>query len=196
MPLSKNIQKNIREKRCTLCNLYKDVSLFYLKRGFLTTSRCKDCLRQKRSDYVKNNYNKVLILNRERYHRLKEKNLWDGPKLYRERAFKDGLDGFLATNCKGCLKRKGGDIDWKFLRELWESQSGLCALSGTPMTFISGEGKVPTNISVDRINNNGIYTKDNVRLVCTSVNMMKGVLTDYQLIDFCNKIIKYHANKK
>lgn len=177
-------------KKCNLCKKEKEISDFYLKRGVIVTSRCKECIKLKRAEYVKKHYNKVLITNRKRYHRLKEKGLWDGKKEYRERAFKDGLNGFLQTICKCCLSRKGGDINWKFLREKWNKQGGKCALTGLDMTFISGVGKVYTNVSVDRINGKGIYTKDNIRLTCSGANTARGIMTDEQFINISKLVIK------
>lgn len=83
------------------------------------------------------------------------------------------------------------NIDLQYLHELWNTQKGLCALSGIPMTYYFDSGRVPTNVSVDRINSNLGYIKGNLQLVCMAVNQMKSDLTIEQLKYFCKSILEY-----
>lgn len=59
------------------------------------------------------------------------------------------------------------------------------------ITYKIGCGKQFNNISLDRINPKEGYTKENTRLVCTHVNMMKSNLSDKELLNYCQKIINY-----
>ena len=62
------------------------------------------------------------------------------------------------------------------------------------MTLIIGNGKRNKyNLSIDRIDSSKGYTKDNIQLVCSAANMMKGYMEYNELIQFCKAIIK---NKK
>lgn len=81
------------------------------------------------------------------------------------------------------------------LLDIWNKQKGLCALSGFPMTYIFGEGRQHTNISIDRIDNTKSYEKDNIRLVCTIVNTMRNTLDDSELITWCRRIVN-NSNKE
>lgn len=81
------------------------------------------------------------------------------------------------------------DFDSTYLRRLYDLQNGLCAISKVPMTYIEGKGRIPTNVSVDKIFPNKKYTKDNVQLVCTAVNSMKSDLDIEQLLIFCKGIV-------
>lgn len=81
-----------------------------------------------------------------------------------------------------------------FLEELYNKQNGLCALTRVPMTYIRGHGKVPTNISIDRIDSCKGYEPDNVQLVCSIVNIMKSNLILEDLVSWCEKIV--HTYKK
>lgn len=72
---------------------------------------------------------------------------------------------------------------------MWSKQNGLCALSGIPMTHKIYAGKINTNLSIDRIDPNKGYTRNNAQLVCSCVNMMKGMLTIEELIQFCKAIL-------
>jgi hypothetical protein len=78
------------------------------------------------------------------------------------------------------------------LMQLYFRQSGVCALSGIPMTFAASErthGRSRTNISIDRIDSRGNYTLDNVQLVCVAVNIMKMDLSVDELVRWCTQII-------
>lgn len=78
-----------------------------------------------------------------------------------------------------------------FLVDLYFSQDGKCALSGVQMTHIQGSGRIPTNISIDRLDNNLGYTPTNVQLVCHRVNLMRNENTYEELLDWCDKILNY-----
>ena len=87
------------------------------------------------------------------------------------------------------------DITIKDLQELWNKQDGKCALTGFPMTLIWGTGvKNIYNLSIDRIDSSKGYTRDNIQLVCSAANMMKGYMEYNELIQFCKAIIKRKGN--
>jgi uncharacterized protein YlxP (DUF503 family) len=74
---------------------------------------------------------------------------------------------------------------------MYEKQNGQCAVSGVPMTVGKLQGRVPTNISIDRIDSDKSYELDNIQLVCTTVNMMKNDMTMDELVDWATKITNY-----
>ena len=80
-------------------------------------------------------------------------------------------------------------ISYEDIKKLWNEQKGLCALSKIPMTFIKGNGKVPTNISLDRIDSSNPYELGNVQLVCVQVNYMKNDLNKEQFLYWCKEIL-------
>ena len=79
------------------------------------------------------------------------------------------------------------DIDIDNFVSLWESQKGLCALSGLPMQ------KNPKTWSIDRIDNDRGYTKGNVHLVLTHVNMMRGKYSIEEFIQTAKAIAAHNA---
>lgn len=81
------------------------------------------------------------------------------------------------------------NLTYEEVKDLWDKQKGLCALSKIPMTFLKGSGKVPTNISLDRIDSSLPYTIDNVQLVCVQVNYMKNDLNKEQFLYWCKEIL-------
>lgn len=115
------------------------------------------------------------------------------------------LDKFLKILLNGCKSRisRGKmsyrnlkfDLDAEFLKNLWTAQNGECAISGIPMTYIHGSGKHTTNASIDRIDPLKGYTKDNVQLVCSQVNMMKSNMEMDELYMFCENILKHKKNE-
>jgi hypothetical protein len=65
--------------------------------------------------------------------------------------------------------------------DLWEMQGGKCALSGMLMTHqrdgtYGDRKKKEFNASIDRINPQGPYVRENVQLVAARVNTMKHTL--------------------
>lgn len=88
-------------------------------------------------------------------------------------------------------------IDLPFLVDLFNSQKGICALSGEPLTWYSGRGRhaSPQNISIDRIDSSKGYLKDNVHLVCYIVNLMKNNLTIDRFNFWCKAVLDNYARK-
>lgn len=58
------------------------------------------------------------------------------------------------------------------------------------MTYALDNGRTFTNVSIDRINSNLGYKKDNIQLVCMAVNQMKSDLSIQELYMFCEAILK------
>ena len=76
-----------------------------------------------------------------------------------------------------CAKRRGNQkekykcsITIEDLTEIYTKQSGKCYISGKEMKTCVGS---PDKISLDRIDSNKGYTKDNIGLVCVQINIMK-----------------------
>jgi hypothetical protein len=57
------------------------------------------------------------------------------------------------------------------------------------MTYIAGQGRVGTNISIDRIDSSVGYVRGNVQFVCDVVNRMKQDLSQTDLFVWCKRII-------
>jgi hypothetical protein len=71
--------------------------------------------------------------------------------------------------------------------DMWEMQGGKCALSGMLMTHqrdgtYGDRKKKEFNASIDRINPNGPYVRENVQLVAARVNTMKHTLGEDMFI--------------
>jgi len=77
------------------------------------------------------------------------------------------------------------------IKTLWNKQEGKCAISGIDMTYIFNGGRIPTNVSIDRIDSSRGYTIDNIQLVCMAVNQMKNDLSMDYLYFLCDSVLKH-----
>lgn len=76
------------------------------------------------------------------------------------------------------------DIDIVQAESLFESQGGLCKLSGVPITF-----DYPRTASLDRIDSGKGYEIDNVQWVHTAINLMKRDFPERQFVRWCELIV-------
>ena len=86
-------------------------------------------------------------------------------------------------------KHRRDNLDIDYMMGIYDAQHGRCALSGRKMTYLRGHGKVPTNISIDRIDSSKGYVKGNVQLVCCVVNMIKNEWEQDDFVQFCRDIV-------
>lgn len=87
------------------------------------------------------------------------------------------------------------DLDENFIKQLLVKQNYTCALSGLGLTFVMGQGRIPTNISIDRIDSQLGYTTDNVQLVCAAMNVMKSDLSMETFVKYCNDVVIFNRTK-
>ena len=88
------------------------------------------------------------------------------------------------TRLKAYRKSQGYCVDLAVdeLTDIYKKQQGMCAVTGLVMTFHPEAGQSRgTNASIDRIDNDMGYTKNNVRLVCSRINLMRGNQNDGDL---------------
>jgi len=136
---------------CNSCNKTKQLSQFeQFKDGFIR-SVCQQCVTLQRA--------RKTSATPESYLRVLNTQLKSG-------RIKQGVDYELTS---------------EDLIDLWEIQDGKCALSGVLMTHqrdgTYGDKKQKDfNASIDRINPNGPYVRENAQLVAARVNIMKHTL--------------------
>lgn len=91
------------------------------------------------------------------------------------------------------------DLKIEDIKELWDKQQGKCAYTGIPMDLPITSRKIPrtlSKVSVDRIDPNLHYTKNNIQLVCQFVNLGKNKYSDEETKKFISAIIKNAAPNK
>lgn len=179
--MKKAVTKQIDNVTYYLCNKCKrwlteehfntDNTLLHGNRGGLCRE-CKDC-------------------QKERYYKERAKLLKDDQLAWK---YKLG-QALKGTRRRSKLKNTYNDLDLEFLMYLWNKQNGKCALTGLDMTYKFYEGRVNTNVSVDRIDSSKGYTRDNVQLVCMAANQMKNDLSMSELLDMCERILSLEREK-
>ena len=145
---TKFFQKNSQgDLYCYKCKDYKSKDNFdsspqesdvFYREG--KDKRCKACkhnqyLKRRENSRGRKDIDRLLL---ERYHALKD------------RALKGNLEV---------------SVSLKDLKKLWEKQKGRCAISNVNMSYIFNSGRIPTNVSVDRINSKLGYTINNFILI-------------------------------
>lgn len=160
---------------------------------------CHDCLQYKEeSEFTANatqssiRHNRRHICNacnteRQRKHDVA---LSDNKKLIKCLRFR-----FLGARDRAFKKQIPFNVELEDLINLWNKQRGLCALSGIKMTFELKMGRTSTNVSIDKINKDLGYTKDNIQLVCMACNQMKSDLSETEMYQFCKNVVEHYENK-
>lgn len=172
------IIKGVINYYCNTCKRWlpetkfnKDSTNLHNNRGGLCT-QCKDC-------------------QRKRYYKERQRILQNDFL-----ALKYKLNAALkASKRRSKDKNLYNELNIEYLLYLWNFQKGKCALTGEQMTYKFYEGRVNTNLSIDRVDSSKGYTKDNIQLVTMAANQMKNDLTLDELTVMCRNIIKTIGGK-
>ena len=137
-------------KTCKICGETKNIDNFYKSQRGL---KCKDCALQITREYKKQK-RKDLEFRKSEVIKQKERRvrLWQNTLIHDS---KRGREHTLTVN----------DIN-----EMYQSQNGLCYWFNIPL-IPSDNSKHPQQPSLDRLDRNKGYTKDNVVLACYSANI-------------------------
>ncbi len=85
-------------------------------------------------------------------------------------------------------RKKEFNISIEYLWNLYEEQDKKCALSGLPIIFGRNGHRNETSASLDRIDNDKGYIKDNVRWVLKDINMIRGKYDNGYFIKLCHAV--------
>jgi hypothetical protein len=116
-------------------------------------------------------------------------------------AFKSKRDGWIQknylhyrlTNSKARAKVNGipFEIDIEHLKNLWEKQNGICYYTGKQM-ILGPSKKKWSCVSIDRVNSDLGYTKENTVLCRGIVNLMKNELSISEFLEIIDEIRLMH----
>lgn len=175
-------------KTCSICKEDKEVKDFYLMNG-KPEARCKPCRRsyvkERLSDPVRHEKDKAY--QRANYESNKKTIQLERKKL-RTADMHTKIVSILG-NSRGSAKVKGlaYNINVTYVKELYERQDGVCALSGEVLT-VAGDRYLSNMISLDRVDSSKGYIMGNVQWVCVKYNMMKAHATQEDFINMCKQV--------
>ena len=162
-------------KTCTKCNIKKEETEFYHKK-----SRCKQCLNKLKKIWKKNNPEK-LKAQRKRYE----------AKPHTRKIKKEYMRNYMnkiETRYDAWKRRAMRDkIGWDLTIEYLKSLPLICHYSGYNLTLLANK---ENTVSLDRIDSQIGYTKDNVVLCCADINYMKNKFSK----DYFLNLLKIIAN--
>lgn len=209
--------QTIKTKICNICNETKDVSNFH-KNGKAYYPACKPCKSNKRKQIRYERPSEGIRkccsceIEKDISEFYSDKSSPTGLQTYckncqteKSKKWSSTLDGFIKKlhldmrhNAKKRAKELIIEISCEDIKEIYYEQKGLCALTGLPMTtdtyMTKGNQHIinKMNISIDRINSNLGYKKDNIQLVGAIINRMKTDLTNEEFISFSSIITNYN----
>lgn len=166
------------EYQCSKCNEWKDLKTNFGKAGHNGRAKngrrnyCQSCAwlatKNRQQNWTEDEFiNNYLIYNAEARHICKEKN---GTK-YNEKC----------------------NITYKDIVELKEKQNNKCKYTGVDLIWKVGSGMYQT--SIDRIDSNKTYTKDNIQLVCFWANQAKSNGDETEFLKFIEVAFNYSCKK-
>ncbi|RTL05371.1 hypothetical protein EKK58_08200 [Candidatus Dependentiae bacterium] len=166
MPSSKNYVRDYETASCAVC------SKEFIKRTYhnrFCSESCKGRWKYINRDVTTESQYKLISGNWDRY-----------------------LSRLLAAGGK-----KRNLLTREVLLEKLEEQNYRCALSGIPLTCNLEKGvRFPFNASVDRILAGGPYTKDNIQLVCKSINSFRVDTSISDFIAICTAVADFNREKR
>lgn len=178
-------------KQCSRCGQEKLYSEYYLRKsGTPRGTRCKKCLCEiAKEKWAIPEYKEKCSEKRKLYHRVNRTAL-----LGRSADYYKTKRGRVKSMMKTAKRRSNKfcekpDITEEFLLELLEP--GVCSVTGIPFSYepIEKYKCNPYAPSIDRIDSNIGYIKQNVRMVIWQYNLMKGEISDSELLMICERLI-------
>lgn len=170
-------------KRCSKCGIVKDKSNFYKDKRVASGlwAKCIACHKVWEHAYRAANPDKIRLLRRRAYQKFREQRKADA-KIYRAKY----PDRVKAVNRNKRFKYLYG-ISLTEYNQMFDSQSGLCAICGKPESRLTVSGK-PFNLSVDHNHQTGKIRQ----LLCYSCNSVIGYIkedlkTAQALFNYLNK---------
>lgn len=171
-------------KMCSRCEETKPLSEFYQCQKRFTgmggyQSHCKKCQSGLFKQYRKDAKDALSAYHKEY---LARPGVSERKSNRKKRAHQESPRMVMQITLAHGLKRRPTDNPATIddLMGMFAAQDGRCAITQIPMTWAKG-AVLPTSISLDRIDPDGGYSSDNLRLVCHAVNAFRGRMSDDEL---------------
>lgn len=181
---------HITSRICSKCKTEKHISEYYqVARG--NTKWCKECLRELSKQRVADGRDKESKRKYQDKQKLSKPprpaKVPNSPKAKKGKYERIKLTPIelIASNAYDNIKKRAlylnreRDVDLEWVKE---SIKEFCKTH-----YYSCEPKHPFKPSVDRLDNNKGYTKDNIKIVWLIENYCKNSFTDDDVIEFCKR---------
>ena len=147
---------------------------------------------EKAKEIAKKSGKKYREANREKIRERQRKYNETNREMLNERVVKRRHDHpflFAARRLKTRCRHSGTafDLEPDWYRQRWEECGGICPMTGIKMKKI-GDSNDPYTMSVDRIDPNKGYTKENTRLVCLWYNRARNNWGDKFTLKMCQQV--------
>ncbi len=171
----------MEKKTCTKCGEVKAIDQFADRGDGYATKRaqCKECDLLRYAKYRKVNHE--ACKGRSLKYRSENKQKC----LDIANAYQLTLPGKMAMWKNGARRR---DIDWDLNLSNLEAMPMICHYTGEPLTL---EKNQPNTISLDRLDSEKGYSKDNVVFCCAHINVMKWETGEKEFLKWCRKVVKH-----
>lgn len=96
---------------------------------------------------------------------------------------RDEFTGFREHLLRAKRRDKYCDLDLQYLKELWESQSGICVYSNVELIppLVRQKNNPIYTASLDRKDSSKGYIKGNVQFISIAMNHMKGEMSEEEI---------------
>ena len=157
---------------CTKCGVSRKNKKFVIRKNL-----CRDCAAKQAKEYHTKNPQR----NAEKHSKYIQSN------------FKNWLRVSFIT-AKARSKRVNAEfaVTLDDIMEILNRQHEFCALTGIPLTHTVKDLKAA---SIDRINSDHGYIKNNIQIVCKAINLAKNTHSNKEMLAFI-EIIKAHTPDK
>jgi hypothetical protein len=173
----KNYNEETNEYKCSCCGIYKNYDTCFRTRtnggGNGKANVCNDCYHKKE----------------------KEKHLKWTDDEFIDNVVKACYYNERLRIKKGRIFQEKGNITREFVKELRKEVNNKARFTGKNMITAHGDIAGNCQLSIDRIDSNKSYTKDNIQLVCTPVNNAKCNMSDDEFIKMCGEVWTYRRGK-
>ena len=170
-------------KKCNKCNIEKDESEYYFRNDTQKfRDECKVCHMKVKGIYYR--LNKTDLLAKAKIY--KQKNIEKFKKYNRTRK-ENKKEEILLSSAKRRAKLKGIEFSLK-LEDI--KIPDICPVLGIPLFLTSGQ-RTYNSPSVDRIDNNKGYSKDNIIVISWRANRLKSDGTIEEIIKLANFLKQY-----
>lgn len=118
-----------------------------------------------------------------------QRRTWHNGGRERNRAYKEQQkrEDFFGYHTQ-YVRRWNKNLTTEDLRALWESQNGICGLTGQPLVAQAGAAQVDHILPVSR---GGSHDITNLRWVIKAANLSKRDLTDDEFLQLCLQVAQW-----